>query len=79
MLYTVPYQHRTQAIEGFFNILKNRLSYKRGLSFDSLNKNIKIILKGIPKETYYNLIFGAYFKPYRKRKITIKKEKNYKN
>lgn len=26
LLYTIPYQHRTQAIEGFFNILKSRLS-----------------------------------------------------
>ena len=77
MLYRVLYQYRTQAIEGFSNIFKNRLSYKRGLG--SLSKNIESILKELSKKTYYNLIFGAYFKPYRKCKVTIRKEKNYKD
>jgi len=31
-------------------------------------------LKEIPKKTYYNLIFGAYFKPQAQRKIKIKKK-----
>ena len=28
LLYIVPYQHETQAIEGFFNVLKSRLKQK---------------------------------------------------
>ena len=28
LLYSVPYQHGTQAIEGFFNVLKSRLKQK---------------------------------------------------
>ena len=28
LLYSVPYQHGTQAIEGFFNVLKSRLFCK---------------------------------------------------
>jgi len=79
LLYTVPYQYRTQAIEGFFNILKSRLSNKKDFRYEKLCQNIESILKEIPKETYYNLIFGAYFKPHKKRKINIKKEKNYKD
>jgi hypothetical protein len=40
---------------------------------------LESILKERPKETYYNLIFETYFKPHKKRKINIKKEKNYKD
>jgi transposase len=29
LLYTIPYNHRTQAIEGFFNVLKSKLTKKR--------------------------------------------------
>lgn len=79
LLYTVPYQPRTQAIEGFFNLLKSKLSNKKDLGYEKLYQNVENILKEIPEEIYYNLIFGAYFKPQKKRKINTKKEKNYKN
>ena len=29
LLYTVPYQHYTNAIDGYFNVLKSRLQKKR--------------------------------------------------
>ena len=32
LLYTIPYNHRTQAIEGFFNVLKSKLAKKKGLT-----------------------------------------------
>jgi len=79
LLYIVPYQPRTQAIEGFFNLLKSKLSNKKDLGYEKLYQNVENILKEIPEEIYYNLIFGAYFKPQKKRKINTKKEKNYKN
>jgi hypothetical protein len=79
LLYTVPYQPRTQAIEGFFNLLKSKLSNKKDLGYGKLYQNVENILKEIPEEIYYNLIFGAYFKPPKKRKINTKKEKNYKD
>ena len=31
LLYAVPYQHYTNAIEGYFNVLKSRLQKKKGL------------------------------------------------
>jgi len=78
-LFTVPYQSRTQAIEGFFNLLKSKLSNKKDLGYEKLYQNVENILKEIPEKIYYNLIFGAYFKPQKKRKINTKKEKIYKD
>ena len=34
LLYAVPYQHYTNAIEGYFNVLKSRLQKKKGLTYD---------------------------------------------
>jgi len=48
-LYAVPYQHYTNAIEGYFNVLKSRLQKKKGLTYDE-----------IPIHIYKNLIKGAY-------------------
>jgi len=37
LLYSVPYQHGMQAMEGFFNILKSRLKQKSSdLSYNNL-------------------------------------------
>ena len=41
LLYAVPYQHYTNAIEGYFNVLKSRLQKKKGLTYDELVKNVK--------------------------------------
>ena len=44
LLYAVPYQHYTNAIEGYFNVLKSRLQKKKGLTYDELVKNVKDVL-----------------------------------
>jgi transposase len=63
LLYSVPYQHGTQAIEGFFNILKSRLKQKSSdLSYNNLCLNIKNVISEIPKFFYLNLIKGTYKK-----------------
>jgi len=65
LLYTIPYNHQTQAIEGFFNVLKSKLAKKKGFTYEELCKNTKTVLKEIPQKTYQNLIWGCYFKPYK--------------
>jgi len=52
LLYTIPYNHRTQAIEGFFNVLKSKLVKKKGFTYEELCENIKNVLKEIPQKTY---------------------------
>ena len=49
LLFSVPYQHYTNAIEGYFHVLKSRLNKKNGITYDDLVKNVKIIIKDIPK------------------------------
>ena len=56
LLYTIPYNHRTQAIEGFFNVLKSKLAKKKGFTYEELCKNTETVLKEIPQKTYQNLI-----------------------
>ena len=60
LLYAVPYQHYTNAIEGYFNVLKSRLQKKKGLIYDELVNNVKDVLDEIPIHIYKNLIKGAY-------------------
>lgn len=60
LLYAVPYQHYTNAIEGYFNVLKSRLQKKKGLTYDELVKNVKDVLDEIPIHIYKNLIRAAY-------------------
>ena len=55
LLYSVPYQHGTQAMEGFSNILKSRLKQKSSdLSYNNLCLNIKNVISEIPKFFYLN-------------------------
>ena len=56
----VPYQHYTNAIEGYFNVLKSRLQKKKGLTYNELVNNVKGVLGEIPIHIYKNLIKGAY-------------------
>ena len=58
LLYAVPYH--TNAIEGYFNVLKSRLQKKKGLTYNELVKNVKDVLDEIPIHIYKNLIKGAY-------------------
>ena len=62
LLYSVQYQHYTNAIEGYFNVLKSRLQKKKGLILtnNELVKNVKDVLDEIPIHIYKNLIKGAY-------------------
>ena len=63
LLYSVLYQLGTQAMEGFFNILKSRLKQKSSdLSYNNLCLNIKNVISEIPKSFYLNLIKGTYKK-----------------
>ena len=63
LLYSVPYQYFTNAIENFFSMLKSRLQKLNGLKYEELNKNIEKVIKEIPKEKYENIIKGTYKKP----------------
>ena len=60
LLYAVPYQHYTNVIEGYFNVLKSLLQKKKGLTYDELVKNVKDVLDEIPIPIYKNLIKGVY-------------------
>lgn len=60
LLYSVPYQHNTNAIENFFSVLKNKLIKCNGIGNKELLKNIKIILIEINKYTYRNIFEGNY-------------------
>ena len=82
LIYSVPYQHFTNAIEHYFSILKSRLQKLEGLTYNELKLNIEKVIKDIPKETYKNLLIGSYKrdvvyvkKPSRK---SSKKSKTYK-
>lgn len=74
LLYAVPYQHYTNAIEGYFNVLKSRLQKKKGLTYYELVKNVKDVLDEIPIHIYKNLIKGAYDRSEKICKKTINKK-----
>ena len=50
----------TNAIEGFFNVLKSGLQKRKGLTYDELVSNVKDVLVEIPIHIYKNAIKGAY-------------------
>ena len=56
LIYSVPYQHFTNAIEHYFSILKSRLQKLEGLTYNELKLNIGKVIKDIPKDTYKNLL-----------------------
>ena len=60
LLYSVPYQPYTNAIENFFSVLKSYLRKTKSSDYNSLTNNIKKIPKNIPTKTYSNIISGAY-------------------
>ena len=81
LLYSVPYQHYTNAIENFFSVLKSKLKKEHMKDYNDLKKHIKKVLTIIPKSTYKNIFKGSYD---RKGKYISKKKsrkrslKNYK-
>jgi len=80
ILYSVPYQHYTNAIEGYFNVLKSKLRKMEGHKYDEIKNNITNIINKIPKIVYYNLFKGSYKrdKYYIKKTSIPKKVKFYK-
>jgi transposase len=60
ILYTVPYQHYTNAIENFFSVLKSKLHKCNGLSYLDLQDDIKNIIKELSVDMYKNIINGTY-------------------
>ena len=60
LLYSVPYQHFSNAIENYFSMLKSRLQKYSGLKYVNLKENIGRVVEGIPKEYYKNILEGAY-------------------
>ena len=60
MLYSVPYQHFSNAIENYFSMLKSKLQKLNGLKHENLKENIVKAIEIIPKEYYKNILEGAY-------------------
>jgi len=60
LLYSVPYQHFSNAIEKFFSMLKSRLQKLGGLKYENLKENIVKAIEKIPKYYYKNILEGAY-------------------
>lgn len=60
ILYSVPYQHFTNAIENWFSVLKSKLQKKEGLTYNHLQSNIAIVLRDI---TFKNIFKGVYERP----------------
>ena len=81
LLYSVAYQHFTNAIENFFSMFKSRLSKLDGLTYNALKVNINKVINNISQEKFLNIFKGAYNRKekYIKRSITRKRiPKNYK-
>jgi len=84
LLYTIPYQHYTNAIENYFSVLKSKLKKKNNVGLINLKNNIKHILENeIKEETYRNIIKNAYDRSYinivKKKSNRIKPLKIYKD
>lgn len=79
ILYSVPYQSYTNAIENFFSILKSKLSKLSVLSYLNLSSDINTIIKSISINTLSNILNGAYnrdenYKQKKSKKRTIIKK-----
>ena len=60
LLYSVPYQHFSNAIENYFSMLKSKLHKLNGLKYENLKENIVKAIDLIPKEYYKNILEGSY-------------------
>ena len=77
LLYSVPYQHFTNVIEGYFSVLKSKLRKQNDVGLEKLQQNIRKLIKEIPKTTYKKLFQGSYnrtkkYKPKKSRAKTLK-------
>jgi len=81
LLYSIPYQHYTNAIENFFSILKSKLYKLNGYKYDDLKTNISKAIKEINITSYKNILRGAYQRENyvkKSRKLISRKLKIYK-
>ena len=60
LLYSVPYQHFSNAIENYFGMLKSKLQKFSGLKYENVKENIVKAIEVIPNEYYKNILEGAY-------------------
>jgi len=60
LLYSVPYQHFSNAIENYFSMLKSKLHKLNGLKYENLKENIVKAIDTIPQQYYNNILEGAY-------------------
>jgi len=80
LLYSISYQHFTNAIENFFSMFKSKLNKLDGLSYKEINNNIIKAIKNITVDSYINIFKGCYCRSdiyVKKSKPRIKKLKNY--
>jgi transposase len=75
LLYSVPYQHFSNAIENYFSMLKSKLQKFSGLKYVNLKENIVKSIKLISKEYYKKILEGAY----NRREKYVPKNKTRKN
>jgi len=75
LLYSVPYQHFSNAIENYFSMLKSKLQKFSGLKYVNLKENIVKSIKLISKEYYRKILEGAY----KRREKYVPKNKTRKN
>lgn len=61
LLYSVPYQHFTNAIEMLFSVLKNKMSKEKSLTYEEISASVEKTLQNIPKSYFENLIKKTYF------------------
>lgn len=61
LLYAVPYQHFTNAIEMVFSVLKNKMSKEKSLTYEEISASVEKTLQNIPKSYFENLISKTYF------------------
>ena len=60
ILYRVPYQHFTNAIENWFSVMKSKLQKKEGLTYNNLKQNIQNVIEEISKTTFTNIFKSSY-------------------
>ncbi len=80
-MYSIPYQHYTNAIEQFFSVFKSRLRKMKGNSLTQLKANIKTVLENIPTNIYKNIFKGSYKREIKytpKKQSRLRKSKKYK-
>ena len=73
VLYAVPYQHFTNAIENFFSVFKSKLQKKIVITYQELKSNIKDTVKDIPSEILYRIFQGSYEREEKYKRKSLKK------